>query len=37
VKAYWEDKDAGLALYLGDMREILPALGLTADLFGGAA
>lgn len=29
---YWEDQDAGLALYLGDMREILPALGLQADL-----
>lgn len=29
---YWEDKDAGLALYLGDMREVLPALGVQADL-----
>jgi site-specific DNA-methyltransferase (adenine-specific) len=32
MDAYWEDKDAGLALYLGDMREILPALGVQADL-----
>jgi site-specific DNA-methyltransferase (adenine-specific) len=31
VKAYWEDEEAGLALYLGDMREVLPALGLQAD------
>lgn len=29
---YWEDADAGLQLYLGDMREVLPALGLHADL-----
>ncbi|GAA0637520.1 hypothetical protein GCM10009535_12400 [Streptomyces thermocarboxydovorans] len=29
---YWEDPDTGLQLYLGDMREILPALGLKADL-----
>ena len=29
---YWEDPDTGLQLYLGDMREILPALGLQADL-----
>lgn len=29
---YWEDPDAGLALYHGDCREILPALGLQADL-----
>ncbi|WP_086732881.1 DNA-methyltransferase [Streptomyces glaucescens] len=28
---YWEDAEAGLALYLGDMREVLPALGLQAD------
>lgn len=28
---YWQDEDAGLAIYLGDMREILPALGLQAD------
>lgn len=30
---YWEDQEAGLAIYLGDMREILPALGLQADLI----
>jgi site-specific DNA-methyltransferase (adenine-specific) len=30
---YWEDREAGLALYLGDMREILPALGVQADLI----
>lgn len=29
---YWEDAESGLALYLGDMREVLPALGLQADL-----
>ncbi|MFE9736180.1 DNA-methyltransferase [Streptomyces sp. NPDC005863] len=29
---YWEDKEAGIALYLGDMREILPALNVQADL-----
>lgn len=29
---YWEDTDAGIALYLGDMREVLPALNLHADL-----
>jgi site-specific DNA-methyltransferase (adenine-specific) len=28
---YWEDPDSGLQLYLGDMREILPALGIQAD------
>jgi site-specific DNA-methyltransferase (adenine-specific) len=28
---YWEDPDTGLALYHGDMREILPQLGLQAD------
>jgi site-specific DNA-methyltransferase (adenine-specific) len=28
---YWEDADAGLQLYLGDMRDVLPALGLQAD------
>lgn len=27
---YWSDGE-GLALYLGDMREVLPALGVTAD------
>lgn len=31
-KPYFEDADSGIALYLGDMREILPALGLQADL-----
>jgi site-specific DNA-methyltransferase (adenine-specific) len=30
---YWEDHDAGLALYHGDCREILPTLGLQADLI----
>jgi site-specific DNA-methyltransferase (adenine-specific) len=30
---YWEDRDAGLALYLGDMREVLPSLDLQADLL----
>jgi len=30
---YWEDPDAGLTLYHGDMREVLPALGLQADLI----
>jgi site-specific DNA-methyltransferase (adenine-specific) len=29
---YFEDADAGITLYLGDMREVLPALGLQADL-----
>ena len=29
---YWEDDDAGLALYVGDMREVLPALDVTADV-----
>lgn len=33
MDAYWEDRDAGLALYLGDMREVLPALDLQADLI----
>ncbi|WP_210637175.1 DNA-methyltransferase [Streptomyces sp. GESEQ-13] len=28
---YWEDPDAGLQLYCGDMREVLPALDLQAD------
>jgi site-specific DNA-methyltransferase (adenine-specific) len=32
VNPYWEDQEAGLTLYLGDMREVLPALGLQADL-----
>lgn len=30
---YWEDRDAGLAIYLGDMREVLPALNVKADLI----
>jgi site-specific DNA-methyltransferase (adenine-specific) len=33
MDAYWEDTDAGIALYLGDMREILPALDVQADLI----
>lgn len=28
---YWEDRDAGLTLYHGDCRDILPQLGLQAD------
>lgn len=32
VTPYWEDTEAGIALYLGDMREVLPGLGLQADL-----
>ena len=31
MKPYWEDEQ--VQLYLGDMREILPALGLQADLI----
>ncbi|MFD3741083.1 DNA-methyltransferase [Streptomyces sp. NPDC058629] len=30
---YYEDRDAGIALYLGDMREVLPALAVQADLI----
>lgn len=30
---YWQDADTGLALYVGDMREVLPALGVKADLI----
>ncbi|MGW3196269.1 DNA-methyltransferase [Streptomyces sp. NPDC001118] len=30
---YWEDRDAGLTLYHGDCRDILPKLGLQADLI----
>lgn len=30
---YWQDEDAGLAIYLGDMREVLPALDIKADLI----
>ncbi|WP_329472678.1 site-specific DNA-methyltransferase [Streptomyces sp. NBC_01723] len=33
TKPYWEDTDAGLALYHGDMRELLPQLELQADLI----
>jgi site-specific DNA-methyltransferase (adenine-specific) len=33
VPPYWEDPDTGLALYHGDMREILPTLDLQADLI----
>src|SRR5690606_17256577 len=33
---YWEDTDAGLQLHLGDMRDVLPALGPQADLLGAA-
>ncbi|MGW2520490.1 DNA-methyltransferase [Streptomyces sp. NPDC001617] len=29
---YWEDREAGLQLYHGDMRDILPNLGIQADL-----
>lgn len=28
---YWQDEEAGLALYHGDMREVLPELGQQAD------
>lgn len=30
---YWQDEDTGLQLYCGDMRDILPALDITADLI----
>jgi len=32
MEPYWSDDDAGIHLYLGDMREVLPALDLQADL-----
>ncbi|MFJ9420749.1 DNA-methyltransferase [Streptomyces sp. NPDC101249] len=32
-RPYWQDPDTGLTLYHGDMREVLPALGITADLI----
>jgi site-specific DNA-methyltransferase (adenine-specific) len=32
VKPYYEDQEAGITLYHGDMREVLPALGIKADL-----
>lgn len=31
IQPYWSDEEAGLHLYLGDMRDLLPALGLQAD------
>jgi site-specific DNA-methyltransferase (adenine-specific) len=31
-EAYWADPDGRVSLYLGDCREVLPALGVTADL-----
>lgn len=33
MKPYFEDTDAGIAPYLGDMREVLPALEVQADLI----
>jgi site-specific DNA-methyltransferase (adenine-specific) len=33
IAPYWSDDEAGLQLYLGDMREVLPELGLQADLI----
>jgi site-specific DNA-methyltransferase (adenine-specific) len=30
---YWEDPDSGLQLYCGDMRDVLPALDVKADLI----
>ena len=33
MEPYYENQDAGIALYLGDMREVLPALGMQADLI----
>jgi site-specific DNA-methyltransferase (adenine-specific) len=32
IEPYWKDAEAGIYLYLGDMREVLPALDLQADL-----
>jgi site-specific DNA-methyltransferase (adenine-specific) len=32
ITPYWEDPATGIALYHGDMREVLPGLGLQADL-----
>ncbi|MEV5862350.1 site-specific DNA-methyltransferase [Streptomyces sp. NPDC052071] len=32
MKPYYEDQDTGVALYHGDMREVLPSLGLQANL-----
>lgn len=33
TEPYWKDEEAGIYLYLGDMREVLPALNLQADLI----
>ncbi|HEY9370408.1 site-specific DNA-methyltransferase [Streptomyces sp.] len=33
MEPYWRDDETGLALYVGDMREVLPALDVTADLI----
>jgi site-specific DNA-methyltransferase (adenine-specific) len=33
IAPYWSDDEAGLQLYLGDMRDVLPELGLQADLI----
>jgi site-specific DNA-methyltransferase (adenine-specific) len=33
VTPYWEDPEAGIALYHGDMRDVLPALDVKADLI----
>ncbi|MEV8403569.1 DNA-methyltransferase [Streptomyces niveus] len=33
MKPYWQDDDGTVQLYHGDMREILPALTVTADLI----
>lgn len=32
-KPYWKDEEAGIYLYHGDMREVLPALNIKADLI----
>ncbi|MFC5802746.1 DNA-methyltransferase [Streptomyces formicae] len=33
MEPYWKDEDTGIYLYLGDMREVLPALDVKADLI----
>ncbi|WP_052731455.1 DNA-methyltransferase [Streptomyces sp. MBT28] len=33
LEPYWKDEEAGIYLYLGDMRQVLPALDVTADLI----
>lgn len=33
IEPYWKDEEAGIYLYLGDMREVLPNLGIKADLI----